>query len=504
MLKLALLVVCTMLAVVFAACGDDDEDSGDTTAAATTAAATTAAAEPTAAESSAAAEPTAEETAAESSAAEEPTAEESTAEETAAESSAAEEPAGEAVALPGDCGKLPFADPKEDPNGILPTLALPENLNAAYNNYGPPLFDTYKDFAAKPPPWKVGYSDSFSGNAWRAAALASLQQNFAAAKEQGLVEGDLVVTDSNGKNDVQIQQMRQMIQQDVDIIFSIPASPTAMNGVIEEAYKAGIPVLTLSAPVTSEYAINVDTNQLVYGARQAQGLVMLLEGKGNIFAVEGIAGTPGSQGIEEGGKLILDSCPDIKIIADYSGDWNNATAKTATLQALATNPGDIDGVWEQGSMEKGIIEAFEQAGRDVPPVTMGNPDQAGLAYWRDHQADGFHTAATAQPSAAGADAMFRIGMRILEGKGAKITSIVGNPPLTVDSDSLAAAKATFPDADVQLLDDWVKPEWTFDSPGVANPASGPTGVWLNDEMLDSFFTTPGTSYVGIENAGQDG
>ena len=100
-----------------------------------------------------------------------------------------------------------------------------------------------------------------------------------------------------------------MIQEGVDIIFSIPASPTAMNGVIEEAYKAGIPVLTLSAPVTSAYAINVDTNQLVYGARQAQGLVMLLEGKGDIFAVEGIAGTPGSQGIEEGGKLILEQLP---------------------------------------------------------------------------------------------------------------------------------------------------------------------------------------------------
>ena len=429
----------------------------------------------------------------------------SAAEETTAAEESSAAPSGEAVALPGDCGKLPFAPPKEDPNGILDSLALPENLQAAYNNYGPPLFDTYKDFKPKNgPPWKVGYSDSFSGNAWRAAALASLQENFAAAKEQGLVEGDLVVTDSNGANDVQIQQMRQMIQDGVDIIFSIPASPTAMNGVIEEAYKAGIPVLTLSAPVTSPYAINVDTNQLVYGARQAQGLVMLLEGKGDILAVEGIAGTPGSQGIEEGGKLILDSCPDINIVADYSGDWNNATAKTATLQALATNTGNIDGVWEQGSMEKGIIEAFEQVGRDVPPVTMGNPDQAGLAYWRDHQADGYHTAATAQPSAAGADAMFRVGMRILEGKGPKITSIVGNPPLTVDSDNLAAAQATFPDADVQVLDDWVKPEWTFDSAGVANPASGPTGTWLNDEMLDSFFNEAGTNYQGIENAGQDG
>ena len=199
--------------------------------------------------------------------------------------------------------------------------------------------------------------------------------------------------------------------------------------------------------MTSPYAINVDTNQLVYGARQAQGLACCSRARAT-SSPSRASPARRAAGHRGGRQAHPRELPDINIVADYSGDWNNATAKTATLQALATNTGNIDGVWEQGSMEKGIIEAFEQVGRDVPPVTMGNPDQAGLAYWRDHQADGYHTAATAQPSAAGADAMFRVGMRILEGKGPKITSIVGNPPLTVDSDNLAAAQATFPDADV--------------------------------------------------------
>ena len=103
------------------------------------------------------------------------------------------------------------------------------------------------------------------------------------------------------------------------------------------------------------------------------------------------------------------------------------------LQALATNPGELDGVWTQGSMEKGVIEALEQVGREVPTVTMGNPDQAGLAYWRDHAADGYQGVATASPSAAAADAMFRIGMRVMEGKKPRISSIAGAPPLIVDA-----------------------------------------------------------------------
>jgi ribose transport system substrate-binding protein len=487
------LVLVALCALVAAACGDDDED-GTTSAAgdATTVAADSAAA-------SSAPEPSStEEPAATTDAA-------TTAGETT-EAPAESAPAGEAAALPGECGKLPFAPPKDDPDGVLEALGLPDNLKAGYNSYSTPLHKTpYETFAPKSgPPWTVGYSDSFSGNAWRASALAATQANFAAAKEQGLVEGELIVTDSNGANDVQIQQMRQMIQQGVDLIFAIPASPTAMNGVIEEAFKAGIPVLTLSAPVTSEYALNVDVNPYIGGVRMAQGLAMLLEGKGSIMAVEGIAGTPGSQQIEAGGKDVFSKCPDIEIVADFAGDWNNATAKTAMLQALATNPGELDGVWTQGSMEKGVIEALEQVGREVPTVTMGNPDQAGLAYWRDHAADGYQGVATASPSAAAADAMFRIGMRVMEGKKPRISSIAGAPPLIVDAANVAKAQATFPDAAVEPLDAWVKDDWTFDSAGVANPASGPNGTWLNDETLDVFFTEPGSSYQGIDDAGQDG
>ena len=130
---------------------------------------------------------------------------------------------------------------------------------------------------------------------------------------------------------------------------------------------------------------NVDTNQFTYGARQAQGLTMLLNGEGKVMTVQGIAGTPGSLQIQSGGDAILKKCPEIEVVANFAGSWNNATAKTEMLKALATNPTELDGIWQQGSMEKGIIEALQQVGRPMIPVTMGNPDQAGLAYWRDNR-----------------------------------------------------------------------------------------------------------------------
>ena len=51
-----------------------------------------------------------------------------------------------------------------------------------------------------------------------------------------------------------------------------------------------------------------------------------------------------------------------------------------------------------------------------------------------------------------------------------------------------------PGVPVQTLSEWVRPDWTFDSPGVANPACGGDGVWLNNETLDYFFNEPGTTF----------
>jgi ribose transport system substrate-binding protein len=404
--------------------------------------------------------------------------------------------------LPDGCAQLPFTAPSKDKDDVLNTVLaeLPKEQKDGYSNYVPLLAKSpYATFKAKPGPWKVGYANSFSGNAWRASAHAALSANFAAAKEQGLVEGDLIVTDSNGKNDVQIQQIRSMIQQGVDIIFTIPGSATALNGVIKEAFDAGIPVLTVASPVDTEYAINMDNNQFLYGARQTQGLMYLLEGKGKIVTVQGIKGTPGSLQIQEGSDAVIKSCPDVEVVANFSGDWNNATAKTEMLKTMSSKPQDIDGVFEQGSMGKGIIEALQQTGRKVVPVTMGNPDQAELAYWRDHAKDGYRGAGTAQPSGAAFDAAFRVGMRVLEGKGLKVNAIVGNPPMILDKEVAEQARSTFEGVSIQTLDEWVKDTWTFDSPGVANPAAGPEGTWFPDKTLDMFFTEAGTGYKGISS-----
>ena len=160
------------------------------------------------------------------------------------------------------CGTVP----SKAPGGTADLSSLPASIAAGYNGYFQPVNKSvYASFPAKKGPYTIGYSDSFSANSWRADALSQLKSDVAAYESHGLVSG-LTATNSNLDNNLQIQQITSMINQHVSAIIAIPNSPTAFNGVIKQAYQAGIPFITLASHVTSPYAINVDGNYFLTGA----------------------------------------------------------------------------------------------------------------------------------------------------------------------------------------------------------------------------------------------
>ena len=72
----------------------------------------------------------------------------------------------------------------------------------------------YRDWKAKnPPPWTIGYASSYAGNTWRAAVMNRLQNEIIPKwKELGLLK-EVIITQSNLDDSLQIQQMRQLVDQ---------------------------------------------------------------------------------------------------------------------------------------------------------------------------------------------------------------------------------------------------------------------------------------------------
>ena len=118
------------------------------------------------------------------------------------------------------------------------------------------------------PPWKIGMSNN-EGNLNAQRVLVGLQQG--AKANPGKVSKIVSVTPST-PNDVptQIQQMRSLLQQKVDIIYSTLGSPTALNAVIEAAAKKNVPVISILGQATDKHAVNLQPNPIqlgYYGAR---------------------------------------------------------------------------------------------------------------------------------------------------------------------------------------------------------------------------------------------
>lgn len=293
--------------------------------------------------------------------------------------------------------------------------------SSAYANWKP----------KKGPPWTIGYASSYAGNTWRAAALDELEKDiFPKWKKLGLVK-DLIVTQSNLKDSLQIQQMRQLVDRGVDALIICCSNPTALNGTVKYAYDKGVPVFSMVGYVTSPYSVNSSTNFVVAGEQQGEWLAEQIGKKGNVLVVEGIPGTSTSDSIDRGIKAGLAKYPDVKIVGDVAGMWTDQVAQSEVQRWLANHPGELDGIAVQSAAELGVLRALEQSGRKMVPVAIGG-ESGALCYWRHHP-DYVSTALQSWPPANEMALSWNIMMRTLEGQGPKVESVLVDPvKITVD------------------------------------------------------------------------
>jgi ribose transport system substrate-binding protein len=359
----------------------------------------------------------------------------------------------------------------QDPQGVVAKEGA--LVKAAFNGYPVPVHPSpWQQF--KPnhgPPWVIGWAWN-ELNAYATGNRKGIDNNLAVYKKLGLVSSIVptYTTVANGATQ-QAQQIRTMVQKKVDIIISALTSPTAVNGAIAAAAAANIPVVSESGTSTDPHAVNVQGNPYLLGAQTATALANIMGQKGNLLIVDGVPGLSIATFSLAAAKDIFKNCPNIKVVGEVVGFFSQSTAKNEVLKFLATHPGQIDGVWQDSSMAQGVISAFQQLGRKVPPVADTSADLASLAYWLHHMKDGYKGTANGDPAQRMADAVWNVSMRMLEGQGVKFTDIPIVPPI-ITAHNLAQ---------------WVPSNW---NESVSHTAEGPPNSWGPNAYLDHFFLHP--------------
>ena len=206
---------------------------------------------------------------------------------------------------------------------------------------------------------KIALSNSFIGNQWR----VEMENVFKAACAMPPYLDQVECSVYNAGNDVSTQsrQISNLISQGVDGIVINAASTSGLNGVVQQACDRGIVIVSFDNTVDNACGLTVNTDQVKFGEQLAQFIVDKLNGQGNVVMVTGVAGTGADNDRNKGAKAVFAANPGIKLVADYSGMWDSATAQRVTSAQLPSLP-KVDGVWVSGGTD-GVIKAFADAGR---------------------------------------------------------------------------------------------------------------------------------------------
>ncbi|WP_438354338.1 substrate-binding domain-containing protein [Microbacterium sp. CJ88] len=226
-------------------------------------------------------------------------------------------------------------------------------------------------------PIKIALSNYFNGNIWRKQMEASFE---ATAKANPDKVSEFKVVNSDGSAPQQAQQIQSLVLEGYDAIIIDAASPTALNGAIEEACNAGVTVVVFDSLATAGCAYKVAFDYQTYGQLEAQFLADQLGGKGNLLMVRGIAGNTVDDDIYKGAQSVLAKYPDMKLVGEVYGQWTESTAQQEVAKILPSLP-QIAGVLTEGNDGGGTLDAFLQAGTSpLPVIIQGNSGQ-GLQGW---------------------------------------------------------------------------------------------------------------------------
>ncbi len=292
-------------------------------------------------------------------------------------------------------------------------------------------------------PYVIGYAGFGLVNSWRVQAFESTK---ILAENLGV---ELRITDAGGDANKQISDTEDLLAQGVDALLISPVASEPLAPVIERAYSLGIPVIVWgSDAATDQYTTKIVADDYYFGYSGGQKLAQDMGGKGNVIMLRGIAGNSVETARYDGAAAALKEAGGITIVGEEYGSWAFDQGKAITETFLAANP-QIDGVWASGAaMTRGAIEAFQEAGRPLVPMSGENLN-GFMKLWAelDLKSSGPQFPTWQAPEA------LKVAVRALQGEPIKSSYLLKPAPIT---DAKAAA---LPDvSDDYWVEEYLTPE----------------------------------------------
>jgi len=218
----------------------------------------------------------------------------------------------------------------------------------------------------------VGYAQLGAESEWRVANTISIKET---AEKLGV---ELRFLDAQQKQENQIEAVRKLIIQKVDIIGISPIVETGWDEVFQEAKDAGIPIILVDrrATVPDDLFVSyLGSDFLEEGRNAARVMAKLVNGKANIVELVGTIDSAPANDRYTGFREILRNYPGMHILDSQSGDFTLARGKEVMAAFLQNYGKTITAVYAHNDdMAIGAIQAIEEyglkPGKDIKIVSV--------------------------------------------------------------------------------------------------------------------------------------
>ena len=254
----------------------------------------------------------------------------------------------------------------------------------------------------------IGLSQCMLDDAWREAMINDMR-----IEASNYDDVEIIIKDAQNNNETQIQQIRDLIRQKVDVLIISPYQSEPITAVAEEAYRAGIPTIITDRKVnTDQYTSFVGANNYEIGLAAGNYAAHYLPPNAIILEIWGLTQTSPAQERHKGFVDALREREDLSF-RKIEGQWLVDTARME-LRRLE-HPEQIDFVYAHNDMMAIAAREYFMAwdsirGRDLRIIGVDAVAGAGLEAVEDRRIN----ASFLYPT--GGEQVIRTAMRIIQGE----------------------------------------------------------------------------------------
>jgi len=254
----------------------------------------------------------------------------------------------------------------------------------------------------------IGLSQCMLDDAWRQAMINDMR-----IEASNYDDMEIIIKDAQNNNETQIQQIRDLIRQKVDVLIISPYQSEPITAVAEEAYRAGIPTIITDRKVnTDQYTSFVGANNYEIGLAAGNYAANYLPPNAIILEIWGLTQTSPAQERHKGFVDALREREDLSF-RKIEGQWLVDTARME-LRKLE-HPEQIDFVYAHNDMMAIAAREYFMAwdsirGRELRIIGVDAVAGAGL----EAVEDGRINASFLYPT--GGEQVIRTAMRIIQGE----------------------------------------------------------------------------------------